>query len=504
MDTRAAYVADWLGALAYTDFDNTIKLLTKAVDKTIQEKIKPSQLLELLALYDRPYQNYIRDYIRSVQGYTSTPPMAQVEAMKQLATYLFRGCNVALSEILSKPKKSSEKNILQAIFMAMTYRTHVMVYSFMGYSLPPPNIWRDLNSLYREAVALGKQHTQIKPLIKGDRTTIELVYKQAMLIFLSNPLHLPEGTIWGVYEQLNDWCKLVKLKWLSRLQPPNGCFVIDIARNSQPIAYNKFSRSEKNEKPMLLDANPLRELLKGRMENEDSHSTYAGKFNYSLLYMLEKAWTLPARRVFPRRASVDFLELAVGLESAYYYANDQQGITDSKEHITNILATSGDALKPKAKHVLESWGVRDRSDGGVAVINNKSPKNRMRVGWPVIMRSTKQKNSSWGLGIARWMMIQRSTVYRAGIQTISSNISPVIIRPYHSSGSEDKCALLIYDKAQKASIVCNVGVFSEGLKLKIVRNERIQAIETDMLIEAGIGFECFTFNEIKPSNYRGR
>ena len=65
IETRPAYIEDWLDALPYVDFAKTSRLVDAALQATNKADIKPSSRLALIELYDRPYQYYLASRILS-------------------------------------------------------------------------------------------------------------------------------------------------------------------------------------------------------------------------------------------------------------------------------------------------------------------------------------------------------------------------------------------------------------------------------------------------------
>ena len=56
IETRPIYIEEWLDSLPYIDFIKTSSLLNKALVATNKMEIKGSTRLELIELYNRPYQ----------------------------------------------------------------------------------------------------------------------------------------------------------------------------------------------------------------------------------------------------------------------------------------------------------------------------------------------------------------------------------------------------------------------------------------------------------------
>ena len=59
IETRPMYVEEWLDSLPYIDFVSTSQLMHESLKATNKVQMKPGQRMELVTLYNRPYQYYV-------------------------------------------------------------------------------------------------------------------------------------------------------------------------------------------------------------------------------------------------------------------------------------------------------------------------------------------------------------------------------------------------------------------------------------------------------------
>ena len=64
IETRPLHIEEWLDKLPYVDFQKTVEILHGAIKATNKETIKPSVRIELVELYNRPYQYYLDSHRR--------------------------------------------------------------------------------------------------------------------------------------------------------------------------------------------------------------------------------------------------------------------------------------------------------------------------------------------------------------------------------------------------------------------------------------------------------
>lgn len=65
IETRPIYIEEWLDSLPYIDFVKTSSLLNEALIATNKADIKSSTRIELIELYNRPYQYYVASQINT-------------------------------------------------------------------------------------------------------------------------------------------------------------------------------------------------------------------------------------------------------------------------------------------------------------------------------------------------------------------------------------------------------------------------------------------------------
>jgi hypothetical protein len=94
IETRPMYVEEWLDSLPYADFKITSQLLYNAIKATNGQQLKPSIRLELVELYNRPYQYYIDSQIKAGAQHTLqsiNTVQAQIKILKKNCSKPFSG-----------------------------------------------------------------------------------------------------------------------------------------------------------------------------------------------------------------------------------------------------------------------------------------------------------------------------------------------------------------------------------------------------------------------------
>lgn len=510
IDTRPMIIEEWLDTLPYVDFDRTTRLLMEAIKGSNQIAMKPSDRIELIGLYNRPYRYYLESQVKMGAQHTlqSIDTMQkQSLPMKQMAASLSRACRIAIEEALNKKTLwKQSKPPLDAIMMAISYLSHVLIFSYLEYSPAPRHVWKELNFLYEFSENIGQQKNVVQEISEErikEKSTVEDAYKRIVLTSMVDPHHLPFGAVWEVFTQLKTWVDSSTIEPYEDLQNPSGYFVVDLKNDIAPVAYSKFNKKlAQNREIRLINACTLQNLVlkqlgraraKQPLDKGIVFSSYNAK---ALLEQLSRAWGLPPKRYFPRKPGSGNVKLTHGLNSTFYYMNDKQHFVANDNQEEQGHAEEIDVMYTSGAHTVvyteEEWELVDQGAGGLAVLKNIKPGNPVRVGDLVgIGIRSKQEEKQWLLGVIRWLMITQSRVYKMGIQTISTSAKPVAVK--QPGGREFSRAFILLDQAgnSDASIITCRGIYAPEQSLELQIDDQKKRIISVDLKESTLLFEYF-------------
>jgi len=512
IETRPLYVEEWLDSLPYIDFNKTSRILEEATRATNQETLKPAVRLELVELYSRPYLYYVESQIRTGAQHTlhSIETMqAQIDVLKRIAVNLAYAARLAIEESLKqKTLWRKTRPPLQAMLFSMNYLSHALVFSFQEYAPAPRNVWKELHFIYDFTADLSRENASLA-LPAGDTRhnsmSISQAYKRILLSTLADPYHLPFGAIWEIFEQLFTWADLVVIRPFNKIPNPAGHFVIKPQSDKAPIPYNKFDPDKGNEDYLLLDATALTHLINETLSAWDGKppaelSSLSPYYAELILKHLSRSWHLPPKRVLPRRQSSGSMQLAYGINAAYFFLNGEQefrppaGI-ESDEIIAGEPVHDDDQdLTPEQNYRIDTWTRMDQGTGGVALVRQGKPGISIRVGELVALRPG-HDSDNWSAGVIRWLMARRDGTHKIGLEILSDKVQPAAI--HAGSGSEldrrYRQCLLFMDEANNVpvSVVLAKGLYIKQREMEIVVAGEPRRIQAGELLEASVAFEHF-------------
>ena len=512
IETRPLHIEEWLDKLPYIDFQKTSKILHEAIKATNKEALKPSVRIELVQLYNRPYQYYLDSQIKTGAQHTLqsiSSMQAQLDILKKIAVNLGLACKLAVDEELKrKTLWGQSKPPLPEMLMSLNYLSHAMIFSFLEYAPIPKNVWREVNFLYTFAQDIGQENnTIILPgkNAKTEATSIAHSYKKIVLASLADPHHLPFGAIWEIFAQLQVWAEFAQIKKFENPSSQSGYFVVNLDKDAPPLPYSKFNTKLASEKHRLVDTTALGKVIQQQLaalnngHNLDSSISISPHFAKSMLSHMSKAWGLPPKRYFPRKTSEGTLQLSCGYNATYFFVNKemdfippQQDRMDSDQIYDDMEETI------QRVYTVDEWSLVDQGPGGFAVVKNDKPRDAVRVGDLVGVgkKSTKQGIQKWDLGVIRWLMIRQNKIFKVGIQVIGKNAHSAAIRAAEGN-PEDlhyRRAFLIGDIADlsSATLIAAKGMFSPERELEIHRDNQTLRVTTHTLQESTVSFDHFS------------
>ena len=511
IETRPAYIKDWLDTLPYINFEKTSRLLHAALRATNDTELKPSTRLKLIKLYDRPYQYHLAARIRDREQ-TAAVLQQRAGLLKQIALELGLACDILVTAKLgSKTLWERSRLPVRFMLMMMNYLSQALIFSFFEYAPAPANIWKQLNFNYALAESSGlhkSTYTLTAPGDKTAQTSIEHTYKRIMLAALSDPHYLPVGAIWEIYEQLDNWAEYALIKPLQTVSSPVGYFVLELDKNNKAMPYARFKQADKRDDTRLLDTTPLIATIQKYIDRmQIDRPAAAGKalspaYVKPLLRHMLKTWGSPSARGSVRKTQIGSVNLVSGVNAIYHQINggafqaaDHEKNTDQDEicisEVTGMHRTGAAAEQP-----AERWLISDISSGGCALIRASRPERPPRVG-DLVGINLDGPAEDRRLGVVRWLMTRQDR-HKMGIQNIATAVTPIALRAAAGHLVAEvtfRPAFLMarHQTADQGAIIAEKGLYAAGRWLKISKNNRQHLCSADKLLDTGLTYEVFSY-----------
>ncbi len=508
-DTSPAYAEEWLESLPYTDFTRSTSLMIDALGKINEASLKTAARLELLELFLHPYEYLLNIHVKNIENQLSAEACLQrIEPIRRIASELLICCQTAINDsLLRKTRWINTRPPTQAIVIGIRLVSHLLLMQYQRYAPADKQHWRELHDFYLDAGSIE----QIESLVSypvGDAPTkisVELAYKQIIGTLMVDPHHLPFGAIWEIYEQLENWARLIRIEPYKPVENPEGCYLLDLRQGSQPLNLGKYKVKQVNENLRIIDCSallkPLDEYADSlRTQHKLPEDSRISAVNASTsLEQLRHAYGVAVKRVYPRKDKDGPLLVANGINAVYYQLNERTEFevsdTDVDEDeligVDNIFSRQ-DTTVPR--YDTEQWDFVNVSAGGYSILRAGDVTPAVRIGDLIgINNEQGQAGSDWVLGVIRWLMVQADNSCKVGIQNLGVNPRPVALRGTTGNKSETQFrrAFLINQDDGGSMLIAGRGLYSPERSLELRTADDTTSLIAGPLEEATAIYERF-------------
>ncbi|MEO8417364.1 MAG: hypothetical protein ABI475_01380 [Methylophilaceae bacterium] len=499
-ERRPQKIAQFINNLPISNPLEAASVLLEEMQILNRQKVTPNIRVKTLEIYRPALTNLVE--MLTVQ-YCNTPlPLPQLAkkyagAAQSLWLELSYGYKLALvdqqNKLFSLGASKSTSLVLQRAIEAMSQLA--MVY-YQTYVPAPGSIWGDLHQLYIYAAQQSLQGIEV-PTGTGlnQTTTVDVSYKQALLMALADPQHLTPNDIQQVADYIARHARHTQIQGLGLLKNPAGIFLISLDKDKPPIPYIKNIEQTDADNDVLfitvdlarLAHKHLKILQSGTLPGNGNLPENATDPRYQdMLTYLIKHWGASPQRIFNRSRKTNTVELGIGIATAHYFVNGEQTyVAPAQAHdVTEIAACASPAPDFSLQKFKPSrWQVLNISAGGMALRKFPQARGNIRVGE---LLSFKDNGAShWSVGILCWVSNEHQL--EIGAQLIAS----------HQNKFEPVLLLAgVPTLKQPASIIAACGMYSPARMLDLDEGGKISRVMVTKLIKRTSSFEHFQYSHL--------
>ncbi len=517
-------VEKWLADLPLLNIVDTSRKLLSTLTVYNRIQLKNKLRLQLLELYRDPVSQVCLELKKHYMGL----PVPLSEKYKNISEksqrfqveMAFGYKRIVLhteQPYKSKNEDEQKANTALPIQRAIRYLAEVMAISYRSYSTYLQGVWQEIHTLYKHAEAQGVAEVAVEdPFNTAQKqSSVSHVYKQALLLDLSDPLHLPPRMVDKTQHYLDRWAPLAQLTAAAADFDPTCQFLIDQNSDRAGILYTEGTTLDEPKRYRLLNTvelarqihTQLTSIQKGLEPEAEGldEKLFKKKSGEDMLLRLINAWGINPKRHFQRAAkSAAQIDVAIGIDAINYWVNDGKKFATSSSFVGPLSQrTAVGAFEhvqreqeiPELKY--SSWNIRDESADGLALVKNGLIKDRVRVG-DLVATKASEKAKGWEIGVVRWVKSASPSHVDIGTQRLSPNAEPVVIKTFNEKNQESDFlpALLLPENEalkQKQALITHRNVFRSNRLIYMDNGCRLYKITTTELIEHSGSFERFTF-----------
>lgn len=555
---------EWVAALPMINVGETSRQVFQTVQEISRLNIDAATRFELLEIL-RPIvhilctalsKHYLNQSIMLPERATKVATLAQ--AMQSHMANGYKLVALAAMEKLTQRKRDPEAVALtaQATHRAICELSSNLLRSTQLYLNTPPRLWLELHALYLIAV----EHHLAREIDipdsdspEAEKSTIESVYKRALLLATCKPNKLRQNEIAQVYELGKTWAALVSL---NEFNDSSELFVFDLSKDSAPT-YRSLALAADAAHVRAIDAMALVERLNDlRIKAQDSSPRGYGEsaLSLSLLMHLTQAWSELSERSFSRVSHDGTLQASIGLTATHYFMSDKQDFdimmkgdqgrfhmvadTDnpflrakpvtvyrpdeaSGKDVWSLAFGNADAeakandltiklqdkkTEPGSRYDSHSCQIVNISPGGYCIEWAGEVPSSVRAG--EILGLHEEDQSGWSIGVIRWVKQLPGHGAQLGIEVLAPKARPCGARVIKKTGdaTEYMRTLLLPElKAinRPATLITPALTFRSGYKVLLNLNgEEIKAQLTQQ-VSATPSFCQFEFQVVRRPQEAG-
>ncbi|CAG0974972.1 Cyclic-di-GMP receptor FimW [Methylophilaceae bacterium] len=508
-ETRPQKISEFLAALPLSNPIESAPLLLDEMEILNRQRISSESRFKALEVYRSAIIN-ITDELRPEYSLAPLPlsrtAKGHAAAAESLWMELGYGYKLALLDQQTQlfNLNSSKAKALTVYRAIEALRQASMIY-YQTYFNVPGSVWRDLHQLYFYAAQQSLHDIEVAPESKS--STINLLYKQALLMALADPQHLSQQEIAQVEEYVIRHAKHTRIQGLGMLDNPAGIFLISLNSDKPPIPFAKNDKLADNENDILFITMDLARLAHKHLQMLQSgnvsktsglHENAKDPRYQDMLTYLIKHWGASPKRIYNRSRRRNITSLGIGVKTAHYFINHQKPYVQPKiaDDAGLGLADAGNPDPQQETGIDPSlWEVVNISAGGTALRKLPNSTANVRIGELLSMKSDGER--SWSVAVLRWANNGGHDQLDIGTQLIAPTAKAAGARATNQPRFEPVLLLPAMPKLrQAASIVSECGMFSPARILEIDENGSISRVMVTKLVERTGSFERFQYSQL--------
>lgn len=224
-----------------------------------------------------------------------------------------------------------KSNRVLALHHALYFLGQSLLKAYQLYRPAPEHIWREIHGIHRYAF---DQKLADRPVDNEEQgllaqSSVNDLYKQLLLLSLSDPYRLMHGEVQRVYYAVLRWVVHSQLLDLGKTEKDAGQFIVDISVD-EPPRLRGAERDHQILKGWVLDTSKLAVRLADDLETSEApHGVMRpqvspDKISPDLMARLMLTWGIGSKRVTDRDETPGEVALICGLEAIYQAIGGEQ------------------------------------------------------------------------------------------------------------------------------------------------------------------------------------
>lgn len=517
VDTRPGPLRAWLAALPFVDTENSARAALERLRDLNHQRLSAAQRLELLAAFRHSYARLHEPLRDAARQQDPLQPSRAFTLLSDFTEAMSHGYKYALRDAVNeRPRWGRAKLLAEATHYTLHFLALLLVCRYQAYQPVADHSWREIGDLVRfaETETLPTVRDDEFPYNAGELHTLS-GYRQLALLRLADPYRLPAGLIWEAYGYLAGKAHQIELLMHhADAGLPTGVYGLPLdhePHRSLPAPSSGIERCTwrwLDARELLRTAQlDLDRILSGTLPHKLGFSNrLAGGDALQLLGRMLGQWTHSPQRKAPRFNSSQNVELAPGLEAAYFFLNhcnafdpaDYLPPEDEDDIDFSRIRRGGADIQRSFR--LVACPTRNRSSGGLALHLDPLHDLNLRVGQLLLLTPAETAagpGRDWLIGVVRWLVSKNGAGSDLGIQYVARNPMPVALRtvtgPAQNAHPALKSDLPLANGQRLLTLIAPRGLFKPKAVLEMFQAGQGRQLRCTHLLESGTSFDRFSY-----------
>ncbi|HUW49521.1 MAG TPA: hypothetical protein VMV75_00745 [Sulfuricella sp.] len=500
VETHPKNLQKRLDSLPLSDLSEVSRTLCDEIGALNRQKVAMDTRLKLLDLYRVVILKLLpalEEQFVTARLPLPEKPRQMAELAHQLQTELANGYKIILLDYQNKRIKLGKGKVaLAAAQRSISVLGRILAIHYQIYAPTPAGIWSEIHQIFRFAM---EQKIADEPVADvSGKGSIGLIYKQALLLALSDPYQLNPGEVRKIQEYLALFGDLAQLRPLMQTNDPVGLFLVQTDSDSPPreIPQNLDEASYLN--GILLYTRELAHALRHHANSLEAGESpknlrlpdAARETGYhDLLRRLLKHWLAIPKRAFRRTRHIADTEVCTSLPAVHHFLGWHD--VDDSTDLSFVQPAK------KSQFISGKWLIVNESAGGLALRGIFKVLPYIRPGEIIGLKM--DGSDKWYVGAVRWVKSDKARHLEIGAQLLAPKAVPAGIKPSISGPVEEfQPALLLPEiplLQQPETLITPHGTFGAQRELQLrFGDNTTQTIHTVKLLEQTASFDRFEFS----------
>lgn len=500
VEIRPKHLKEWLDDLPLTNLTDVCRTLDNEIGALNRQKVAMETRLKLLELYRSVFLKLLpsmeKQYVAARLPQTEKNRQTADQA-RQILAELANGYKIILLDYQNaRITLGKGKVLLTAAQRAMSALSRILMICYQTYAPPPSGIWFEIHQIFRFASEQNIANEAIPD--ENFESSANLVYKQTLLLALSNPYQLNPGEVASIQNYLAMFGGLAQLQAFVQTGKPIGLFLAQTQSDNPPKPLLKSLDEAGNRSDILLNtrelAHALHHHIKGLNSGELPKNMHlpdiAREIGYrDLLSRLLKSWSAAPKRVFSRTKNISSTQVCIGLASLHHFLG---GCEPGGRNDLSFVQPAKDR-----RFISGKWLVTNESAGGLALSGTFETPPQIRPGDVIGLKG--RGANTWHVGAVRWVKSEGSDHLEIGAQLVAPKAEPARIKPSIAGPAETFQAALLLPEIpllrETETLIAPRGTFGPQRELLIeLDGNAPQTVRAVRLVEQTAGYERFEFS----------